>query len=179
VTQEDAIRLFEYRDGTLYWRERPRSDFKTDLAWKQWNPKHAGKMAGCYSGSHATVCVNRKRYQLHRIIFLWHHGYLPEIVDHADCNPKNNQISNLRAASKADNQRNQGMYAHNTSGHKGVVWSNACQKWMARIKLHGTQIHLGVFANIEDAAARVMQEREKLHGSFTNHGLKGKPYEYC
>ena len=173
LTQEEAHRLFEYRDGMLFWRERPRADFKSDLAWKQWNPKHAGKRAGCWSGHYATVAINRKHHALARIIFLMHHGYLPEIVDHADCNTMNNCISNLRAATKAENQRNAGMYAHNTSGFKGVVWSKACQKWIARIKVFGQTKHLGVFENKELAADFVQLAREMLHGKFANHGLKG------
>jgi len=173
LTQEEAHRLFEYRDGVLYWKERPRSDFKTDLAWKQWNPKHAGKQAGCYSGSHATVAINRVHHPLARVIFLMHHGYLPEIVDHADCNPMNNCISNLRAATKAENQRNAGMYSHNTSGHKGVVWSKACKKWIGRVKYQGRTKHLGVFDSKDMAAEFVQLAREMLHGAFANHGLKG------
>lgn len=173
LTQEEAHRLFEYKDGALYWRERPRSDFNSDLAWKQWNPKHAGKRAGCYSMQYVTVAVNRVHYPLHRIIFLWHHGYLPEIVDHADCNPRNNDISNLRAATKADNQRNSGMFAHNTSGIKGVVWSKSAKKWIARIKFFGKTKHLGTFESKELAADFVQLAREMLHGKFANHGLKG------
>lgn len=173
MTQEEAHRLFEYRNGALYWKERPRSDFKTDLTWKQWNPKHVGKKAGCWSGHHVTVAVNKVHYPLARIIFLWHHGHLPEIVDHADCNPMNNCISNLRAATKAENQRNAGMYAHNTSGSKGVVWSKACKKWMARIKVFGKSKHLGVFESKELATDFVQLAREMLHGEFANHGLKG------
>jgi hypothetical protein len=173
LTQEEALRLFEYRDGALYWKERPRSDFKTDLAWKQWNPKHAGKRAGCWSIHHVTVAINRKHYQLARIIFLMHHGYLPFIVDHADCNPQNNDISNLRAATKADNQRNAGMYAHNTSGIKGVVWSKLAKKWLARVKFKGVTKHLGTFKSKDDAAEFVQLAREMLHGAFANHGLKG------
>lgn len=173
LTQEEAHRLFEYKDGALYWKERPRAAFKTDLAWKQWNPKHAGKRAGCWSGHHVTVGINRVNYPLARIVFLMHSGYLPEIVDHADCNPMNNDISNLRAATKADNQRNAGMYAHNTSGAKGVVWSKACNKWIARIKVMGRSKHLGVFSSKEDATEFVQLAREMVHGAFANHGLKG------
>jgi len=173
LTQEEAHRLFEYRDGVLFWRERPRSDFKTDLAWKQWNPKHAGKIAGCWSGHHVTVAINRVHQPLARVIFLWHHGYVPEIVDHADCNPKNNDISNLRAATKADNQRNAGMYAHNKSGIKGVCWHTAAKKWMAQIKVNGIKKYLGIYADIELAELVAQEARRKYHGKFSNHGLKG------
>ena len=166
LTQEQVLALFEYRDGELYWRERPRSDFKTDITYLQWNPKHAGKRAGCYSGPYVTTRIDNVPHSLQRIIFLMHHGYLPEIVDHADCNPKNNKIENLRAATKADNQRNQPLPRHNTSGHKGVVWHKAGQKWLARIKHAGRSIHLGSFKNIEDAVKVATLAREKYHGEF-------------
>jgi hypothetical protein len=169
LTQEEAHRLFEYRDGVLIWKERPRSDFKTDLAWKQWNPKHAGNLAGCWSGHHVTVGINRVQHPLARVIFLMHHGYLPEIVDHADCNPMNNDVNNLRAATKSDNQRNTGMYAHNTSGVKGVVWSTACNKWIARVKVNGKTKHLGVFADMELADLVAQEARNKFHGVFARH----------
>ena len=173
ITQEQAHNLFEYKDGMLYWKERPRSDFKNDLAFKQWNPKYIGKRAGCWVGTHVTVRINKISYPLARIVFLMHNGYLPEIVDHADCNPMNNNITNLRAATKAENQRNSGMYAHNTSGYKGVAWSNACKKWVARIKIMGVCKHLGVFETKELANEFVTLAREMLHGNFANHGLKG------
>jgi hypothetical protein len=170
LTQERVKGLFDYRDGQLFWKERPRSDFKTDLAYLQWNPKHAGKQAGCYSGQrHGTVAIDKRHYNLHRIIFLWHHGYEPEIVDHADCNPQNNLIENLRAANKAENQRNSGMFSHNTSGYKGVVWSKVCQKWIARVKVHGKTKHLGVFEDIEFADLVAQEARNKFHGAFARH----------
>ena len=173
LTQEEAHRLFEYRDGALYWKERPRSDFNSDLAFKQWNPKHAGKKAGCWSGHHVTVGINRKHHPLARIIFLMQHGYLPEIVDHADCNPMNNNISNLRAATKAENQRNSGMFAHNTSGFKGVMWHKTHKKWIGRIKVNGKSKHLGTFNSKEEAAEFVQLARKQLHGQFANHGFIG------
>lgn len=172
LTQEEANRLFEYRGGELFWKERPRSDFKSNLAWKQWNPKHVGKRAGCWSGHHVTVSVNKKSYPLARIVFLMHHGFLPEIVDHADCNPMNNNVNNLRAATKADNQRNTGMYAHNKSGIKGVSWHKTVSKWHAQIKVKGVKQYLGIYEDIELAELVVQEARNKFHGNFANHGLK-------
>lgn len=171
LTQAIVQSLFEYRDGALYWKERPRSDFKSDLAWKQWNPKHVGKRAGCWSAHHVTVGINKVQHPLARIVFLMHHGYLPEIVDHVDCNPMNNDISNLRAASKADNQRNAGMYAHNKSGVKGVSWHKAASKWHVQIKVQGVKKYLGVYEDIELAELVAQEARSKFHGNFANHGL--------
>jgi hypothetical protein len=173
LTQEEAHRLFEYKDGELFWKERPRSDFKTDLTWKQWNPKHAKTKAGCWSGHHVTVGINCVQHSLARIVFLMHQGYLPEIVDHADCNPMNNDISNLRAATKAENQRNAGMFAHNTSGIKGVIWDKRSNKWIGRIKVNGKCKHLGTFKSKEDAREFVQLTRKELHGEFANHGFIG------
>ena len=170
LTQEFVKRLFDYRDGQLYWKERPRSDFNTELAYLQWNPKHAGKQAGCYSGNrHGLVAINRKHYQLHRIIFFWHYGYFPKIVDHADCNPQNNKIENLRAATKAENQRNNGMFSHNTSGYKGVVWSKLARKWLARVKVNGKTKHLGSYEDVELADLVAQEARNKYHGNFARH----------
>ncbi len=171
LTQDEAKRLFEYRDGALFWKERPRSDFKTDLAWKQWNPKHAGKKAGCWSGRYATVSISKVHYPLARVIFVWHHGYLPPMVDHADCNTKNNCISNLRPATSADNQKNAGMYAHNTSGVKGVSWHAAAKKWHVQIKVNSKNKYIGIFQDMELAELVAQEARLKFHGNFANHGL--------
>ena len=100
-----------------------------------------------------------------------HYGSSPEIVDHADCNPMNNDIRNLRAATKADNQRNAGMFAHNKSGIKGVCWHKAAKKWLVQIKVKGVKQYLGVYEDIELAELVAQEARNKFHGNFANHGL--------
>lgn len=73
----------------------------------------------------------------------------------------NNNIENLRAASKNLNAINTGLPKNNTSGVKGVSWNKACGKWSAQIKVNGKKIHLGTFTNIEDARqARQTAERD-------------------
>jgi hypothetical protein len=170
LTQAEVKELFDYRGGDLFWKARPRSDFKSDLAFKQWNPKHIGKKAGTFSNSHASVSINKHHYQLHRIIFLWHHGYLGEIIDHIDCNPKNNNIENLRIATHKQNIRNSGMYSHNKSGIKGVCWNTAKKKWMVQIKVNSKQTYIGLYDDIELADLVAQEARNKYHGHFANHG---------
>lgn len=40
---------------------------------------------------------------------------------------------------------------NNRSGITGVVWKNNRSKWEAQIKMHGKNLFLGQFQNMEDA----------------------------
>lgn len=46
LTMEQARRYFDYRDGLLIWKARPRSEFQTDGAFVGWNRKFPGRVAG-------------------------------------------------------------------------------------------------------------------------------------
>ena len=131
----------------------------------------AGDIAGTLK-SHGYLCVgiNYNSYRAHRLIFLMHKGYLPKTIDHINGDKLDNRIENLRAATVGQNQHNRKTNANNTSGYKGVSWSKAQKKWTARITLERKIIHLGYFANVEEAAEVVRKAREELHGSFANHG---------
>lgn len=52
-------------------------------------------------------------------------------VDHRDNNGLNNQRSNLRLATNAQNQQNKPKRINNTSGFKGVWRSSGTDKWVA------------------------------------------------
>ena len=159
MTQDEVKRLFEYRDGALYWKVR-RSGVNT------------GDQAGCLSSSDGywRIRANSRLYQAHRLIFLWHHGYLPSEVDHVNNIRDDNRIENLRAATTSQNAQNTGLTSRNTSGVKGVNWDTQHGKWQARCCLNGVTYHLGLFKAINDAESVVIKFRENLHGKFANHG---------
>jgi hypothetical protein len=46
------------------------------------------------------------------------------------------------------------------SGHRGVGWHKASNKWRAYIEIQGRQKQLGVFADIDDAVAAVAKAQE-------------------
>jgi len=170
LTQQEAHRLFEYKDGELFWKNRPATDFLTEHDCNQWNSKYFGKRAGCYGKKpYVYTAINHKNIAIHRIIFLMQHGYLPKMIDHMDGNPRNNKIENLREATPLQNQQNQKLPKHNTSGYKGVIWYKRLNKWLVRVKVNKKQMHIGVFEDIELADLVAQEARNKFHGAFARH----------
>jgi hypothetical protein len=85
-----------------------------------------------------------------------------EHVDHINGNKLDNRKANLRSVSPQVNQVNRKrLSAANTSGHRGVARTNASQSkpWRAQITARRKNIHLGLFATLEEAIeARRMAE---------------------
>lgn len=132
---------YEYRDGKLY--------FKKSLHSRQRKGSEVGNLN---SSGYLKVCLNKKSYLVHRLIFLMHHGYLPELIDHIDIDKLNNKVENLREADKELNSWNRDLQVNNTSGFRGVSWNKAAQKWHAYIKIKGKRKHLGLFDTAEEAS---------------------------
>lgn len=106
--------LFDYYDGKLFWKVR-KSD-KTKI----------GSEAGSkQSNGYVKIRIDGKSYRLHRLVYLYHHGILPEYIDHIDGNPSNNLIENLRPATLRENGLNRTKQLNNTSGYKGVYLHKA------------------------------------------------------
>lgn len=178
ITQEYLKECLDYdpETGVFIWKERPRSHFKTDRAWKTINSRCAGKEAGSIwtDGSRKTeylriTILNLPRFA-HRLVWIYMNGCLPDNdIDHIDGNGLNNKLSNLRDVSTQDNLKNQAMYVNNTSGVVGIYWTKASQKWVARIPHNGKLKYLGSFDDkLEAINARKQAEIE--YGYHKNHG---------
>ena len=151
---DTARSIFEYRDGVLYWKVRTS------------NRVRVGYPVGSLEQGYLKTSVLGQRMLVHRIIFLIHHGYLPDIVDHVDCNPLNNCIDNLRAATNNQNKHNGKMRVNNTSGVKGVYWNNQKGKWQAQICVDGRTRNLGRYDLLSEAESVVKAARADLHKEF-------------
>ena len=123
LTQAKVKYIFDYKDGVLYWKQPAQG-------------RQLGHAAGYEKkNGYRTIGLNNEYYFAHRIIYLYHHGVLPEFLDHIDRNPKNNKIENLRAATKTQNKMNtvkrRGNNGKlNTSNFKGVSWDKENTKWI-------------------------------------------------
>ena len=81
------------------------------------------------------------------------------VVDHINRNKLDNRRSNLRLVGTSQNMHNTGLWATNTSGHKGVSWNRSRNRWRAYIGVGMSRIELGHFTAIDDAiAARAAAE---------------------
>lgn len=149
-TKEILDQIFEYKDGDLYWK-----------------PVKAGTVDG---SGYLQVGIKGKYYKNHRLIFLMHHGYLPDLIDHADGNRQNNRIENLREATRSQNNYNKKIGKSNTSGVKGVSWRPDSKKWRARIYVEKNPIVLGMFDTIEEAKAAIEEARKICHKDFAKNG---------
>ncbi len=58
---------------------------------------------------------------------------------------------NCRWATRTQQVRNQGLRSDNTSGVSGVYWNKRNKKWQVQITVSSKHIHLGYFADIENA----------------------------
>lgn len=159
LTQEYVKSIFSYKDGRLHWIKQKHGRRNTKGT--------AGCLNKSNTGQRYIVGINKISYLRSRIIFLWHNGWLPEVVDHIDRNKINDRIENLRAATKSDNQKNTTSRKNSISKYLGV---SMCQGkyWRAQIKIADKNKHLGLFPT-EEAAALAYNEAAKAHnGEFAS-----------
>jgi hypothetical protein len=155
LTQERVKELFDYKDGDLYW--------KIDVAK---NIK-AGRKAGVFDNfKYVLITINRKIYKAHHIVWIFHYGYKPKMLDHIDGNRSNNKISNLREATNAQNQFNRKINSNSKSGVRGVTWCKKSKKWKAQCGLNGEYHYFGVFDNVLDAKKVVQEFQQRHFGEF-------------
>lgn len=110
-----------------------------------------------------------KTYKVSRVIFYFATGTWPEVVDHVDGNRSNDHPDNLRAATRAQNNKNVKKRKDNTTGHKGVSFKKKLGKYQVLVQVDGKNIYFGVYADLEEAAKVARKAREELHGEFARH----------
>ena len=124
------------------------------------------------------IGINGKVYRAHRLIFLYHHGYLPGEIDHIDGNKLNNNINNLRESTHQQNHMNRKKTKSingkpTSSDFKGVYLNKRDKKWAAYIYIDGKKKHLGYHTSEIEAALAYDQAAIERDGEFakTNKSL--------
>ena len=159
ITKQSLREIFDYQDGYLLWKRPPHKK----------GPQVIGEKAGCIDAlGYWRIGLDKKRHYAHRLIWIWHHGTNPSMIDHINCERADNRIENLRGCTKAENMRNSRKNAANKSGVKGVCWVGG--KWKAVVGYNCKHYHVGYFKDIKEAEKALQQKRVELHKEFANHG---------
>jgi len=165
INKELLNQLFNYCDGSLYWKVSPAKRI------------NVGDVAGTINestGGYRVIKILSKQYLAHRLIFFMFNNYWPDEVDHIDGDITNNRIENLRASTKAQNQWNSKIRKDNTSGVKGVHWSKRKNMWSVRVWKNKKTHYLGYYTDLSDAEKVVKAFRVKCHGEYANDGKNNK-----
>lgn len=113
------------------------------------------------------------KFSMHRLIMNAPKGME---IDHIDNNGLNNQKSNLRICTHADNMRNIQKYKKKTSSkYKGVCWGNHDKKWLSYIRYNNKRFNLGHYNNEIEAAKVYDMWANELHGEFAVLNFQPSP----
>ena len=151
VTQQQLHELFEYQDGNFVCKKTNKIKKLVPIT----NHHRYNR-----------VVVSGKAYAFHRLVYLYHFGKLPKIIDHIDNDRSNNRIENLREVTQQQNCLNRITHRNNKSGYKNVIWHKKTAKWSVVMSVNGERQWLGTYDDLELAGLIANEAREKYHGKF-------------
>ncbi|MCK1783035.1 HNH endonuclease [Pseudomonas sp. TNT11] len=138
-----------------------------------WKVDHCRRKTGEVAGSikpdgYVYLKLHGQTYGAHRVAWMLITGLWPEgPIDHRDGDRSNNRQTNLRSATRAQNNAN--VPGRGASGLKGVCYSKADRKWKAQLCINGKQTCLGYFHTPEQAHAAYQSAANQHQGEFSHH----------
>lgn len=141
ITQDELVACFTYDQGRLICNNGEELHTNAD------------------GSGHIQVWYKERLRAIHRLIFLYHYGFLPDFIDHINRDPSDNRIENLRPISRSYNRINSDII-HGAVPIKGVHRHG--KRYRARIRKNGKLYCLGIHDTAEAAGAAYDKAREEL-----------------
>ena len=119
------------------------------------------------------VCTSDYKYgknnhkKMHRLIMNCIGNDCDVDHKHGKKSRHDNRKSNLRIATRSQNNMNKGTRNDNTSGVTGVIWYKNKNKWRSEIIVNNQHISLGYFIKFEDAVKARKEAEEKYFGEWS------------
>lgn len=166
---------YDPEKGELFWKKRDEKMFSDSRKRSaahiaaNWNSKHAGKPAFTAIGSHGyrTGTLGGKRFLLHRVAFFLQTGEWPKnTIDHVNGDRLDNKWSNLRPATRGQNNRNAKGYSK-SSPYIGVSWNKCLGGYVSQVYSNGTRHYCGFSKTDPERLAIKRDEKAKeLFGEY-------------
>ena len=156
LSKVDWINIIDYNEltGRAKWKFRVSpSANKDDLV----GSKH--------KNGYIKFLYKRKTYLLHRVLFFISTGLQPQEIDHVNGVKSDNRSSNLRGASRRQNEYNKPVSKESKTGVKGVSLNDS-GTYRARVRVNGKRVTLGSFLTIDKAEKEVISFRKSFQGDF-------------
>lgn len=162
LTHERLLEVLDYDQitGIFVWRKSlaPRGKVGSIAGHSQKRGMAKGRIA---------IRIDGTLYLAHRLAWFYVTGAMPEQeIDHVNMDQSDNRFSNLRSASRSENQRNTKAHVDNTSGLKGVSYDTNRKKWVAQLCVNGQRIRLGRFHSKDEAYSAYCEAAKEFHGGF-------------
>jgi len=127
--------------------------------------------AGSIKGKYRVIRIKKVPYLAHRLAWLYVYGSVPEVIDHANGDGKDNRLCNLRECDQSRNLQNKRIQSNNTSGVLGVTHGRN-GTWRAYVNVNGRQIMRSGFLTVEDAAKARQELAIQHYGEFAFEARK-------
>lgn len=101
-------------------------------------------------------------YLAHRLAWFYVYNQFPtKDLDHVNRNKEDNRLSNLREASKIENNHNK--------DSKGYCFHKATSKWMAKITTNNIAVYLGLFKTKKEAREAYLKAKREKHLTWSEN----------
>ncbi|HEX6827287.1 MAG TPA: HNH endonuclease [Nitrospiraceae bacterium] len=121
--------------------------------------------AGClYPSGYWYITLCRRQYRAHRLAWFYMTGMWPiNEIDHINRDRLDNRFSNLRLATRSENNQNIISPKNNNKYGLPGIKRHRINSWIATIRVNGKRHYIGCYGTPERAHSAYLEAKAKLH----------------
>ena len=130
------------------------------VAKKQFGRIRKGDIVGSKdTEGYLTINIEGTKYYIHRLVWLYHYGEWPDVIDHDDHDRSNNKLDNLKNGTHSDNSQNLSLRSTNKTGIQNISINNRDGSFAIQKTVNGKRLF---------ATAKTLEEAKAVKHRMTN-----------